>query len=52
MKDYQKGYEYYKNACTKHGIKPLNFHYYMLTLSEEQLAHYNEQALKKISTAT
>lgn len=44
MNDYQQGYEYYKNACKKHGLKPINFHYFLLKLSQEQLDLYNQNA--------
>ncbi|HJH11695.1 MAG TPA: transcriptional regulator [Metalysinibacillus jejuensis] len=50
MQDYRTGYEYYKKACEAHGLKPINFHYYIMTLSEEQLAAYNESAYKDLHT--
>lgn len=48
MQDYRNGYNYYKKACETHGLKPINFHYYMMTLSEEQLAAYNKSANKLV----
>lgn len=48
MQDYRKGYDYYQKACESHGLKPINYHYYMMTLSEEQLAAYNESANKNV----
>lgn len=45
MTDYRIGYEYYQNACQEHGLEPLNFHYYILNLSQEQLEAYNTVAL-------
>lgn len=50
MQDYRNGYNYYKKACETHGLKPINFHYYMMTLSEEQLAAYNNSANKLVHT--
>lgn len=50
MQDYRNGYNYYKKACETHGLKPINFHYYMMTLSEEQLAAYNKSANKQLHT--
>ncbi|AVK85065.1 transcriptional regulator [Lysinibacillus sp. NPDC047702] len=44
MTDYREGYEFYKQVCEKHGLEPINFHYYILNLSQEQLDAYNEQA--------
>lgn len=48
MNDYRIGYEYYKQACIKHGLEPLNFHYYILNLSVEQLEAYNAVAAQRI----
>lgn len=47
MSGYRTGYEYYKEACELYGLEPVNFHYYMLNLSQEQLDAYNEQAAEK-----
>ncbi|MER2000327.1 MAG: transcriptional regulator [Lysinibacillus sp.] len=47
MTDYRIGYEYYKNACMDHGLQPLNFHYYILNLSHEQLEAYNQVAIQQ-----
>lgn len=44
MTDYREGYEYYRQACEKHGLEPINFHYYILNLSQEQLDAYNHYA--------
>lgn len=44
MTDYRIGYEYYKKACMEYGLEPLNFHYYILNLSQEQLEAYNSVA--------
>ena len=46
MSDYRTGYEYYKQACQKNDIDPINFHYFVLNLSQEQLDAYNERANK------
>ncbi|KGR87253.1 transcriptional regulator [Ureibacillus massiliensis 4400831 = CIP 108448 = CCUG 49529] len=47
MVDYRIGYEYYKVACLQHGLEPVNFHYFILNLSQQQLDAYNERAEKK-----
>ncbi|ATP40258.1 transcriptional regulator [Solibacillus sp. R5-41] len=44
MNDYRSGYEYYKRACENFGLEPINFHYYILNLSQEQLDAYNCRA--------
>ncbi|WP_054767744.1 hypothetical protein [Lysinibacillus parviboronicapiens] len=46
MTDYRKGYEFYRQMCEKHGLEPINFHYYILNLSQEQLDAYNEEHAK------
>lgn len=48
MNDYRTGYEYYKQACKQYGTEPLNFHYYILNLSQEQLEAYNAVAAQQI----
>ena len=45
--DYRIGYEYYRNACMEHGLEPLNFHYFILNLSQEQLQAYYDFAQQK-----
>ncbi|SOC23989.1 hypothetical protein SAMN05880501_11662 [Ureibacillus xyleni] len=47
MVDYRIGYEYYKQACQQHGLEPVNFNYFILNLSQEQLDAYNERAEQK-----
>ncbi|MFJ7666585.1 transcriptional regulator [Lysinibacillus sp. NPDC097195] len=44
MTDYRQGYEFYRQICVNYGLEPVNFHYYILNLSHEQLNAYNEQA--------
>ncbi len=44
MADYRIGYDFYKRACQKIDIDPINFHYFILNLSQEQLDAYNERA--------
>jgi len=44
MTDYREGYEFYRQVCEEHGLEPINFHYYILNLSQEQLDAYNKQA--------
>ena len=47
MVDYNAGYDYYKQACHEYGLKPINFAFYLLSLSKEQLDAYNERANQK-----
>ena len=47
MNDYRLAYEYYKHACKEHGLEPINFHYFVLNLSQEQLDNFNEMAQKR-----
>ena len=44
MIDYNIGYDYYKQACQQYGMEPINFSYFLLSLSKEQLDAYNERA--------
>ncbi|MGE7951074.1 transcriptional regulator [Lysinibacillus xylanilyticus] len=44
MTDYREGYEFYRQVCETHDLEPINFHYYILNLSHEQLKAYNERA--------
>ncbi|MEX3743744.1 MULTISPECIES: transcriptional regulator [Lysinibacillus] len=44
MTDYREGYEFYRQVCETHDLEPINFHYYILNLSHEQLNAYNERA--------
>lgn len=52
MNDYRLGYEYYKEACAKHGLQPINFHYFILNLSEEQLEQFNANAIARLKGGT
>ena len=47
MNDYRQAYEYYKQACEDHGLEPINFHYFILNLSQEQLNTFNEMTQKR-----
>ncbi|MDN4492641.1 transcriptional regulator [Ureibacillus aquaedulcis] len=44
MSMYREGYNYYKQACEQYELEPLNFAFYLLSLSKEQLDAYNEKA--------
>ena len=44
MNDYRTAYEYYREACQEHDLEPINFHYFILNLSQEQLDAYNKRA--------
>ena len=44
MSMYQEGYEVYCKKCEQFGLEPINFRYYVIQLSLEQLNAYNEQA--------
>lgn len=47
MADYRQAYEYYKQACKEYDLEPINFHYFILNLSQEQLDAYNEKAQQR-----
>ena len=47
MTDYRNAYEYYKDACQKHDLDPVNFHYFILNLSQDQLYAYDEYVNEK-----
>ena len=47
MMEYQVGYDYYKEACLQYGLEPINFAFYLLSLSKQQLDAYNERAVLK-----
>lgn len=44
---YRDGYEVYVAKCEQFGLEPINFRYYVMQLSQEQLSAYNEQAMSK-----
>lgn len=44
MSMYQEGYKVYRKKCEQFGLDPINFRYYVIQLSIEQLNAYNEQA--------
>ena len=52
MNDYRLGYEHYKKACMRHGLEPINFHFFILNLSEEQLEQYNASAFVRLKGGT
>lgn len=37
MNDYQYAYERYTAACERYDIEPINFHYFLLQLSVDQM---------------
>lgn len=47
MIDYEIGYSYYKEVCQQYGLEPINFAFYLLSLSKQQLDAYNERAIQK-----
>lgn len=52
MAMYQQGYEVYVKKCEQFGLDPVNFRYYVMQLSAEQLYAYNniyasEQEMEK-----
>lgn len=47
MTIYQEGYEVYRERCEQFGLEPINFRYYVMQLSHEQLNAFNEQARTK-----
>ena len=44
MSMYQEGYEVYRKKCEQFELDPINFRYYVIQLSLDQLNAYNEQA--------
>lgn len=48
---YREGYDYYVAKCMDFGLEPINFYYYVLQLSQEQLDAFNEQAKKMKGSA-
>lgn len=46
MSVYEEGYNYYVSKCKAFGLEPIQFHVYIMNLSEEQLQAFNEQAKK------
>lgn len=44
MTMYEQGYEVYVKKCEQFGLEPVNFRYYILQLSPEQLQAYNTYA--------
>ena len=44
MTNYQEGYQMYLKKCEHFGLEPVNFRYYVIQLSQDQLLAYNEQA--------
>lgn len=44
MAMYQQGYEVYVKKCEQFGLDPVNFRYYVMQLSAEQLHAYNTYA--------
>lgn len=51
MTNFQQGYEVYVKKCEQFGLEPVNFRYYILQLSPEQLETYNTYA-SELSTKT
>lgn len=43
MDDYRQAYAHYKQACEEHGFGPINSHYFILNLSQEQLDTFMAQ---------
>lgn len=46
MSVYEAGYNYYVSKCRDFGLEPIQFHVFIMNLSEEQLQAFNEQARK------
>lgn len=47
MTMYRQGYEVYVEKCEQFGLEPINFRYYVIQLSPQQLTDYNNQAMQK-----
>lgn len=50
MTMFQQGYEVYVKKCEQFGLEPVNFRYYVLQLSPEQLEAYNTYASETMLT--
>lgn len=50
MTMFEQGYEVYVKKCEQFGLEPVNFRYYILQLSPEQLEAYNTYATEMPST--
>lgn len=46
MIDFRGGFEYYKEACERHEIEPVNLHYFTINLSQDQLLTYNDHVFQ------
>jgi hypothetical protein len=44
MSTYRQGYEVYLKKCEQFGLEPVNFRYYIIQLSQDQLDAYNAHA--------
>lgn len=44
MANYKDGYDYYVFKCEEFGVEPINYYYYILNLSQQQLDAYNKRA--------
>lgn len=44
MSNYKDGYDYYVLKCEEFGVEPINYYYYILNLSQQQLDAFNERA--------
>ena len=47
MSTYRQGYEVYLKKCEQFGLEPVNFHYYVIQLSQDQLDAYNAHATRE-----
>ncbi|HWK23211.1 MAG TPA: transcriptional regulator [Ureibacillus sp.] len=47
MVEYRAGYNYYRNACLQYGLRPIQFDFFVTSLSKEQLDAYNKKAEQK-----
>lgn len=45
MKNYQKAYEYYQDACQRYEIKSMSLYQFIEHLTKEQLNEYIKQAI-------
>ncbi|MEK4628756.1 MAG: transcriptional regulator [Solibacillus sp.] len=45
MKANRQAYEVYVKKCEQFGLEPVNFRYFIIQLSEQQINAYYEQAI-------
>lgn len=42
--NYEEAYDIYKKACATHDLEPINYHYFVLNLSHQQIQAFIKTA--------